>query len=532
MAVLTGLAAALVPAFTTARQAVVAALAGRRGVTRSRKRWITLGIVMIGLGALVTVAGALRTDATIMLGGLVVAELGLVLCTPALVGLVARIGGLLPLAPRIALRDAARNRAAAAPAISAVMAAVAGSVLIGMVVVSDEEHSRSAWHQVVPTGTVSVYLLRGEHDKSPQVVTDAIRATLPVDTIHPVGQAFCASQDPSAYCSIEVALNGRCPQWFRLMLGELTDADRAAAAADPDCDPRLLSASSRTVVDDGTALATLTGASGDDLARARDALAAGGVVVRSPAQIDDGRVTIAVVVPNPDASDLAPGPPTIVADGVVIGPDQRASLMTVPGYLLTSGIGPGSAILSPDLVVRAGLAVQTSQLVATPTREPTEQDRERFAAAMRGLDAAGSIENGWSSSLDPVLWLLTGAAALITIGAAAIGTGLAAADGRADLSTLAAVGASPRLRRGLSVSQSGVIAGLGSVLGSLAGIGAAYAVVGAGNRQQGVRQWPSVPTEPVLPWVVLAGVLGAVPLIAILGAGLLTRSRLPIERRL
>ncbi len=50
-----------------------------------------------------------------MLAGLVVGELGLVFCTPALVGLVARIGRLLPLAPRVALRDAARNRASAAP---------------------------------------------------------------------------------------------------------------------------------------------------------------------------------------------------------------------------------------------------------------------------------------------------------------------------------------------------------------------------------------------------------------------------------
>jgi putative ABC transport system permease protein len=46
-----------------------------------------------------------RSAATVILAGLFVAELGLVLCTPAFVGLVARLGGVLPLAPRIALRD-------------------------------------------------------------------------------------------------------------------------------------------------------------------------------------------------------------------------------------------------------------------------------------------------------------------------------------------------------------------------------------------------------------------------------------------
>lgn len=57
-----------------------------------------------------------------------------------------------------------------------------------------------------------------------------------------------------------------------------------------------------------------------------------------------------------------------------------------------------------------------------------------------------------------------------------------AADGRADLSTLAAVGASPRVRRALSMSQSAVIAGIGSLLGAAAGLGGAIAVLAALNR--------------------------------------------------
>jgi putative ABC transport system permease protein len=39
------------------------------------------------------------------------------------------MGRWVPLAPRIALRDASRNRTAAAPAVSAVMAAVVGSLV-------------------------------------------------------------------------------------------------------------------------------------------------------------------------------------------------------------------------------------------------------------------------------------------------------------------------------------------------------------------------------------------------------------------
>jgi putative ABC transport system permease protein len=127
--------------------------------------------------------------------------------------------------------------------------------------------------------------------------------------------------------------------------------------------------------------------------------------------------------------------------------------------------------------------------------------------------------------------VLAAVAGLITLGAAAIATGLAATDGRADLSTLAAVGASPRVRRGLSLSQSGVIAGLGSVLGGAAGLGASVAVLLALNRGA-ADVWPAPTPYPVaIPWLNVAVALLVVPVVAMLGAGLLTRSRLPIERR-
>ena len=93
-----------------------------------------------------------------MLVGLIIGELGLVLCTPAMVGLIARIGRILPLAPRIALRDAARNRAAAAPAISAVMAAVAGSVALGLYLDSDRAANEGSYYQPIPVGYASIYI--------------------------------------------------------------------------------------------------------------------------------------------------------------------------------------------------------------------------------------------------------------------------------------------------------------------------------------------------------------------------------------
>jgi putative ABC transport system permease protein len=100
----------------------------------------------------------------------------------------------------------------------------------------------------------------------------------------------------------------------------------------------------------------------------------------------------------------------------------------------------------------------------------------------------------------------------------------------ADLSTLAAIGAAPGLRRLLSLSQSGVIAGLGSMLGVAAGIGSGFAVLAATNLSR-AAEWPAPTPYPLaVPWMNLTLIL-VVPLVAMLGAGLLTRSRLPIERR-
>ncbi|MFC3505093.1 FtsX-like permease family protein [Micromonospora krabiensis] len=131
----------------------------------------------------------------------------------------------------------------------------------------------------------------------------------------------------------------------------------------------------------------------------------------------------------------------------------------------------------------------------------------------------------------PLPLLLAAAAGLITVGAAGIATGLAAAEGRADLSTLAAVGASPGVRRMLSLCQAGVIAGLGSALGIVAGLGTAALVLFSTNRQY-ADSWPVQEPYPlVVPWTAL-GVLALVPLVTMLGAGLFTRSRLPVERRL
>jgi putative ABC transport system permease protein len=540
LAVVTGVLAALTPAFITARQDVVASLAGRRGSTRSRKRWVAVALAMIGLGAAVTYGGTLAADTRIVLAGLVIGELGLVLGTPAVVGLVARLGRVVPLAPRIALRDAARNRAAAAPAIAAVMSAVAGSVALGMYLDSRTAHERNQYPQEVPTGTVRAVFPRGDDPRtSPDLtaIEQAMRATLPIAEVHRVSSVTCPDGAPGpASCQLLAVLNDACPQLLALDRGEpLTDEQLRAAAENPVCEIRNLYSAMTTHVADEGGLAALTGAAGDDLRAARQVLAAGGVVVRSPLLITDGKVTVAAIRPDPaaDLEAVADAPPRPARGEVRVPAGHTVSYVTLPGHLLTTGVGPGPAIVSPATVARLGLASDESELIGSTTRPPTTAEEERARLLLQELEAFPYVERGYRPRYDQTLLILLAASAIITIGAASVGTALAAADRRQDLSTLAAVGASPRLRRGLSVSQSWVIAGLGSILGTAAGVATAVAVLAMEAQAYGEALWPQEPPPtPVMPWSTLLVTLVLVPGVAVLGAGLFTRSRLPIERRL
>jgi putative ABC transport system permease protein len=520
-AVLTGLLAALVPAVIAARQQVVDALAGRRGATRTRRRWPALGAAMVVLGTATAGLGAWRVSTNAVLAGLVLGQLGLVLCTPALVGLVARLGSRLPLTPRIALRDAARNRSAAAPAISAVMAAVAGSVAAGMVTLALDNRYPTTHVENVP-GTAIVDMWEDpddpEHSIDRAAVERAARATLPVAGFYEQPAAVCPPDglDECRILATQVPPEAICPYWEQSMNGPLPAEQQRAAARDPRCEggggPPVANS---VTVDDGSALAALVAADSSELGEAARALAGGSAVVTDRRFLaEGGTVTIGPL-------DVEDGTLRLAEDGRV----------TVPGHVIDADLPRDGAIIPPAVAERTGRDLQLSHLLVTTTRMPTGAEEEAFVTAMADLGTSGWLDRGPSpEGADARLILLAAAAGVVALGAAGIATGLAAADRRPDLATLGAVGASPRLRRSLSLSQSGVIAGLGTALGLAAGLGGAVAVL-VGLNQQYADTWPAPDPYPItVPWLNLA-VLLAVPLVAMLGAGLLTRSRLPIERR-
>jgi putative ABC transport system permease protein len=524
LAVTTGVLAALVPAWISARQDVVTTLAGRRGITRSHRRWAVLGAVLAAGGVVVAGVGAWRTNATIILAGLVVGELGMVVCTPAIVGLVARAGRWLPLAARIALRDTSRNRTAAAPAISAVMAAVVGSIAVGVVFGATTERARADYRTLSEPGDVGLVAEgkagAGSSPARPEVLA-ALRNIMPAEEIHQVSAPSCGTADGPCFVEVQMAAERACPYQPKVLRRELSDAERRAARADPRCAGAGLSYTyfggftsdaGMTVIIAEAALAAVAKIPAEDIAEVAAALRSGAVVVDDSRYLVDGRVTLRVSTLTRSGE---PG-------------DQRS--VTAPGFVLPSRPRAPITLMTEATARSLGLDVSPLVTVATTSRMPTVEEEDQLRAAL-GDSVWATVERPPQTD-KTALVVLAIVAGVITLGAAAIATGLAAADGRADLTTLAAVGASPRVRRVLSLSQAGVIAGLGSLLGTVAGLGASTAVLAALNRGL-ADSWPAPTPYPLaVPWLNVTVALLVVPLIAMLGAGLLTRSRLPIERRL
>src|SRR5699024_6046514 len=119
------------------------------------------------------------------------------------------------------------------------------------------------------------------------------------------------------------------------------------------------------------------------------------------------------------------------------------------------------------------------------------------------------------------------AAAVVGLGATWVSVGLAATESRADHATLAALGAAPRTRRRIAGAQAGVVAVIGVALGVLTGLalGAVFVLyqASAGGHDP---TW-----QVIVPWPVLGSMIVGIPALAIGGAMVVTRSTLPLTRR-
>lgn len=529
--VFTGLLAALVPARTAARQDVVTALTGRRGVTHTRRRYPTVGVVMAVAGAGVALAGGavaaggLATEdgdspllffAIIMIiGGAVLTQVGLILASPALVGAAARLGRFLPLSPRLALRDAARHRGRSAPAVAAVLTAVAGSVALTVGLTSFDDHSRDEYYPSRGFGQAIVYHGMGGPGERPLSHADIVAA---VSEKAPPDRAveLSALRDPDCgetkgECTsvriVPPAVN-QCPLEAIIARGvDPTDRQYRAASGDPRCQGGGLG----DLTDAGPLVAdypTLRRIVGRDLPAARGALEAGRLVVFDPESVHRGIGRVETTTYDEEN----PG-------------EQLPSYVELPATYVDLGERPYLAGVFPPSLVSSfdGLVAQPMTTLLAYRHPPSGDKEEAVRASLieRGaLDSWFAVERGYQSELGIGLLALLAGSAVITLGSAGIATGLAQADARADHATLAAVGAAPRVRRSLAAAQAAAIAVLGAALGTLSGFVPVIAYLYANPE-----------LHVIVPWLHVLVIGLVVPGVAATCAWLLTRSRLPLERR-
>jgi putative ABC transport system permease protein len=220
------------------------------------------------------------------------------------------------------------------------------------------------------------------------------------------------------------------------------------------------------------------------------------------------------------------------------GLTESVRTVRLPAVVLDPPLPVDGPVVPRSAAGALGIDVVERGLLATTTTMPTDEQRERAAAALQDVGEYLQLERGYRSEYGPGLVALVVAALLVTFVGTFTAVGLAATEGRADVATLAAVGASPGLRRRLAAAQAGVVAGLGAALGLASGMltgwalvrlqqPAAVALPGGGTTVQGDQAW-----QFVVPWAELALLGLAIPLLTVLVAFSLTRSRLPISRRM
>jgi putative ABC transport system permease protein len=507
----TALAAAVVPARAAASTDVVAALAGRRPRRRARLRVPVAAALVSGLGVLVALGGARRgSSTTTLLAGLVLIELGLVIATPTLLLIVTSVGRYLPLAPRLALRDAGRNRSSAAPAVAAVMAAVIGCVVVLLGVTSETAMESRTYQPQALAGDVSVIV------PAPSLagpVAAAMHRDLPARSVQVLSDP---GRDCASCSGVQIAPVVPPGQTRTTRYGQGSGGQAVIAGAN--------------------ALRALTGV---DPPAAVAALDSGHAVVTDAWAVHDGVAALQVQTYRPDGT--------------------RTRVVHVPAVALTTGFPAAQVILPPALVASLGVGSHPYEVLADDRTMPTGAQIQALRASLASVAAdhpesvdQGAttfqfrVETGFVNKYKARMALLLLAAAVVAIGAAGIATRLSNEDRADDFLVLEAVGAAARTRRVVSAARATVIAGLGAMIGTVAGFVPVVAWIASRNRglsgspppgpssaTRGTLLTPTVSYALHLsvPWLSLGAVVIGIPLVAALLAGGLSRSRLPVNRR-
>ncbi len=511
---LTALGSALVTTRGLARLSLVSALRGTtrsappgRGAPIAGVLLLTTGLAVTWWSTMLPRDGNSMVPWLVLAGGLA-ALAGLLLSTPALLRLLARLGSGTPVALRMALRDLARHSGRA----TAIVASVAGGVLILTAVwtaMGSVDADRARRH--IPVTRTGQAVITGVESESGRAgVAATVRSVDPrLRTTSVAGTAVPRPGGDDGDTLNIAGLRKGCTA------ADLFDGQGRATSR---CRSVFAYPGSGILVG---ATADLVRLFGLDAAQA-DALTHGRLLVNtepvpgfegtSVNELDRGRLQVAYV-------------------DYMIGAKQRTEwlpALAISTEVIGRGAPPArySVLASTSTAAALGWSVELWQLLVDdpdgPITAATEAAlREELAAP--GIDV--QVEHGFVPEPQPVLWLIAGTLALLAVIGAAMSTILAAAELRPFLATFTAVGAPPALTRRLAMAQAAVLGLLASGLGSLLGmaLGAPLAVIST--------SWDDAQPVVVLPWLSAGLFTIGVPVVASAVAALAT-SRAPATTRI
>lgn len=520
LAVLLGLCAALAPARSVSRRQIMATLGGRRAALAHKRRIgaVVRGLLMIAFGAFLEFSASHGTGTLTRLGivgGTALIEVGGILCTPAIVSLVAKLGGILPLGPRLALRECARNLGRTTPAVAAIFAAVAGAVAAGGYLQSSIIQQRQAYQPFVLTNQIAIQVTGPAQAAQ---VEQALRSVLPVSSSF-VTESVAGYQQ-SIDAPNQWALSVLTPGTSTSCAKDSVSTVAASSVEDFECGQYFEPTAANGEMVGGAALLTDVTGIKDDAADAM--LDRGGIVLFDSGSdftgaVRDGRVSLVTLT---DVRGKA-------------GTDIR----TVHQYSLPAvmesaqGIPNPGVVISPAAAKQLGVVGQAQRTVLNvdlPARVTAGQQIAASQVAARfGIATGANVDQGISDTPSVINLVVLSFALLLALAAAGIATGLALADGRADHETLSAIGSSPWTRRWLAGSTALVITGLGLLIGVPIGFLIAQGLLNVDT----IGVSAANPVRFIVPWLNLGVMAAATPLLTALGAMLLSRSGNAAGRR-
>lgn len=539
--------AALFPAISASRANLVSMLSRTPGTVATARWWSVAGVVTAAVGIAVTVGAASvrvseaqREDgsisrAVLIAGGLLLVAIGLVLATPLILQMIARIGRSLPTTARLAVRDVARHQGRSAPAVAAVMTVTAVAVTVTSLFATMQTSKDFGYHPSRPVGSVMVSIDAPITTvKQIAALASVVGRTWPtaksVQFTQPVPDKADQTVDPV------VPKPNQCP--WSMPTGGMVYSDSQASTRLP-AGPELAAAR------------TDWRCAGADYSDVTDSSAG----IHS--EIHYG-TTLGVVIGGPDVRRLVTGIDDPAADEVLrqggtvlldrrfAGADGTFTLQ-MSHYDTTAGTGvvdrtitlpsvmgrwsetSATAVVSKSAARRAGLPqVTRGMIVGTgPAAADRDVDTVTMDLAAAGVPAYADVETGSAPLREqPSPWLILSLAAILIALTIAVVTALSVADARDDLSTLAAVGAPGWMRRRFSGWSALVVAAVGCLLGGLLGLVPAYGLTRLIYQTGGF-------TKPFfeVPWIPVLTVICALPVLAFLVATATTRSKINVMSR-